>query len=315
MAAWTTATPVVTLRPVDAGSWRDVAALTVAPGQERFVAAPTYYLALCAYGDVWQPMSVHDADDSVVGFLMWGIDDEDGSCWLGGVLVDVAHQGRGVGRAAVVEALRTLRTRAGTCGVRAVVPAREPGGEGALREPGVRRDRRGRRRRGRRPAATGPDDGAAEVAWQAGADAVRTPRGPAVRTLLNIIWFVFGGLWLALGYALAGVVFCILIVTIPLGVASFRMARYALWPFGRAVVPKEGAGAGAVVLNVVWILLAGWWLAIMHVITAVAQAITIIGIPLAIANLKMVPISLVPYGKRIVRTDALPPGERPLHSL
>jgi uncharacterized membrane protein YccF (DUF307 family) len=136
-----------------------------------------------------------------------------------------------------------------------------------------------------------------------------------LRTLLNIIWFVFGGLWLALGYALAGVVFCILIITIPLGVASFRMARYALWPFGRAVVPKEGAGAGAVILNVVWILLAGWWLAIMHVVTAVAQAITIVGIPLAVANLKMVPISLVPYGKRIVRTAELPPGERPLHSL
>ncbi len=102
-----------------------------------------------------------------------------------------------------------------------------------------------------------------------------------MRTLLNIIWFVFGGLWLALGYALAGVVFCILILTIPLGVASFRMAHYALWPFGRAVVPKEGAGAGAVVLNVVWIVLAGWWLALIHVVTAVVQAITIIGIPLA----------------------------------
>jgi uncharacterized membrane protein YccF (DUF307 family) len=153
------------------------------------------------------------------------------------------------------------------------------------------------------------------MAWQAGADAVRTPRGPAVRTLLNIIWFVFAGLWLALGYAVAGVVFCILILTIPLGVASFRMANYALWPFGRAVVPKEGAGAGAVVLNVVWILLAGWWLALVHVVTAVVQAITIIGIPLAIANLKMVPISLVPYGKQIVRTDSLPPSQRPLHSL
>ena len=136
-----------------------------------------------------------------------------------------------------------------------------------------------------------------------------------MRTLLNIIWFVFGGLWLALGYALAGVVFCVLIITIPLGVASFRMARYALWPFGRAVVPKAGAGAGAVILNVVWILLAGWWLAIVHVVTAIAQAITIVGIPLAIANLKMVPISLVPYGKQIVRTDELPAGERPLHSL
>ena len=72
----------------------------------------------------------------------------------------------------------------------------------------------------------------------------------------------------------AGVVLCVLILTIPLGVASFRMARYALWPFGRAVVAKEGAGAGAVVLNVVWIVLAGWWLALTHVVTAVAQAIT-----------------------------------------
>ena len=81
-----------------------------------------------------------------------------------------------------------------------------------------------------------------------------------VHTLLNIIWFAFAGLWLALGYTIAGVVFCILILTIPLGVASFRMENYPLWPFGRAVVPKEGAGAVAVVLNVVWILLAGLWL-------------------------------------------------------
>ena len=136
-----------------------------------------------------------------------------------------------------------------------------------------------------------------------------------MRTLLNIIWFLFGGLWLALAYALVGVLFFILIVTIPLGVASFRMARYALWPFGRAVVPQPDSGTGSVLLNVIWIILAGWWLALGHVTTAVAQAITIIGIPLAIANLKMIPISLVPFGKEIVRTDALPPGQRPLHSL
>ena len=136
-----------------------------------------------------------------------------------------------------------------------------------------------------------------------------------MRTLLNIVWLVFGGFWLALGYALAGVLFCILIITIPLGVASFRMASYALWPFGRAVVRQRDAGAGSVVLNVVWIVLAGWWLALGHVVTAVAQAITIIGIPLAIANLKMIPISLVPYGKQIVPADALPPQDRPLHSI
>ena len=136
-----------------------------------------------------------------------------------------------------------------------------------------------------------------------------------MRTLLNIIWFVFGGLWLSLAYAVVGVFFFILIVTIPLGVASFRMARYALWPFGRAVIPQADAGTGSVLLNVVWILLAGWWLALGHITTAVAQAITVIGIPLAIANLKMIPISLMPFGKEIVRTEALPPGQRPLHSL
>ncbi|HMM93737.1 YccF domain-containing protein [Phycicoccus sp.] len=136
-----------------------------------------------------------------------------------------------------------------------------------------------------------------------------------MRTLLNVIWFVFGGLWLALGYAVAGLVLCVLVVTFPLGVAALRMASYALWPFGRAVVEKPGAGAGSVLLNVVWIVLAGWWLALGHLATAVAQAVTIIGIPLAIANLKLLPVSLVPYGKEIVRTDSLPPGRRPLHSL
>src|SRR5690606_22666371 len=116
------------------------------------------------------------------------------------------------------------------------------------------------------------------------------------------------------GYALAGLLFCILIVTIPLGVASFRMASYALWPFGRAVVPQPDAGTGSALLNVVWIILAGWWLALGHLTTAVAQAVTIIGIPLAIANLKMLPIELVPFGKEIVPTRSLPPGARPLHA-
>lgn len=136
-----------------------------------------------------------------------------------------------------------------------------------------------------------------------------------MRTLLNIIWFVFGGFWLALGYALAGLIFCILIVTIPLGVASFRLASYALWPFGRAVVEKPGAGAGSLLLNIVWIILAGIWLAIGHVMTAAAQAITIIGIPLAIANIKMLPITMFPFGKRIVKKGSLPPGSQPLLSI
>lgn len=121
-----------------------------------------------------------------------------------------------------------------------------------------------------------------------------------MRILLNIIWLVFGGLWLALGYLLAGILFCILIVTIPFGIASFRVGLYALWPFGKTVVDKPTAGTGSLVGNVVWLVLAGIWLALGHVVTAVAMAITIIGIPLAVANLKMIPISLMPLGKDIV---------------
>ena len=103
--------PSVSLRPVDAGSWRAVAGLTIVPGQDAYVAAATHYLALCAYEDVWKPLAVHDEQGAVVGFLMWGIDDEDGSCWIGGVIVDAAHQGHGVGRAAMLEALTTLEPR------------------------------------------------------------------------------------------------------------------------------------------------------------------------------------------------------------
>ncbi len=123
-----------------------------------------------------------------------------------------------------------------------------------------------------------------------------------MRLLLNIIWLIFGGVWLALGYVVAGVVCCILIVTIPFGIASFRIAGYALWPFGSTVIAKPTAGVGSAVGNVIWFIVAGVWLAIGHVVTAFAQAITIIGIPLAIANLKMIPLSLAPLGKDIVDT-------------
>ncbi len=136
-----------------------------------------------------------------------------------------------------------------------------------------------------------------------------------MRALLNLIWLVFGGFWLALGYVAAGIVACILIVTIPFGIASFRMAGYALWPFGRAVVSKPTAGVGSALGNVIWFLIAGLWLAIGHVTTAAAQAVTIIGIPLAVANLKMIPVACFPFGKDIVDSRLLPPGVRPLHSL
>ncbi|HZL02872.1 MAG TPA: YccF domain-containing protein [Cellulomonas sp.] len=124
-----------------------------------------------------------------------------------------------------------------------------------------------------------------------------------MKTLLNLIWFVLAGFWLALGYALAGVICCVLIVTIPFGIASFRIASYVLWPFGRTVVDKPTAGGWSVLGNIIWVLVAGLWIAIGHLTTAAALAVTVVGIPLAIANLKLIPISLLPLGKQIVPTD------------
>ncbi len=124
-----------------------------------------------------------------------------------------------------------------------------------------------------------------------------------MRTLLNIIWLVFAGFWLAVGYALAGLVCCVLVVTIPFGVASFRIARYVLWPFGRTVVDKPSAGVASAVGNVIWVVVAGIWLAVGHVLTAIPLFVSIIGIPMGIANLKLIPVSLTPLGKQIVRND------------
>lgn len=118
--------------------------------------------------------------------------------------------------------------------------------------------------------------------------------------LLNIIWVVLSGFWLAVLYVFAGIVACLLIITIPFGIQSFKLAGYALWPFGRTVVKRADAGAGSAVGNVLWLVLIGWWLAIGHVVTAIPLALTIIGIPLAIGNLKLIPISLWPFGREIV---------------
>ncbi|MCH5642932.1 MULTISPECIES: YccF domain-containing protein [unclassified Gordonia (in: high G+C Gram-positive bacteria)] len=125
-----------------------------------------------------------------------------------------------------------------------------------------------------------------------------------MRTILNVIWLILCGIWLAIGYVLAGIVCFILIITIPFGIASFRMANYALWPFGRTVVRKPGAGAMSLIGNIIWIVVAGWWLAIAHITAGILMCITIIGIPLGIASFKMVPISLLPLGAEIVPSDS-----------
>ncbi len=123
-----------------------------------------------------------------------------------------------------------------------------------------------------------------------------------VRTLLNVVWLVFQGWILALAYALAGVVACLLVVTIPFGIAAFRLAGFVVWPFGRTTVQAPGAGAASALGNLVWFLVAGWWLALVHIVSGIAFCLTVVGIPFGIASFKLAAVGLFPLGKRVVET-------------
>jgi uncharacterized membrane protein YccF (DUF307 family) len=121
--------------------------------------------------------------------------------------------------------------------------------------------------------------------------------------ILNVIWLVLCGLWMALAYVVAGLICFVLIITIPFGIGAFRIANYVLWPFGRTIEPRRQAGAGALIGNIIWIILFGWWLALGHLATGIAMCLTIVGIPLGIASFKIIPITLVPLGVQIVPSD------------
>jgi len=126
-----------------------------------------------------------------------------------------------------------------------------------------------------------------------------------LKAILNVIWLVLEGFWMALAYMLAGIVCFVLIITIPFGIAAFRIAGYVLWPFGRTAVRRPGAGIGSMIGNVVWVVLFGWWLALGHLVAGVMLCLTIIGIPLGLASFKIIPITLLPLGTQVV------PAERP----
>ena len=129
-----------------------------------------------------------------------------------------------------------------------------------------------------------------------------------MRSILNIIWFVFGGLWLALGYVALGLLMLVPVITIPWAIASFRIASFVLWPFGRTVISKPTSGVGSTLGNIIWIVVAGIPIVVGHVTTALAMAATVVGIPLAAANLKIIPISFAPLGKVIVPSDSVQGG-------
>ena len=124
-----------------------------------------------------------------------------------------------------------------------------------------------------------------------------------VRVIGNGLWLLLAGFWLALGYAVAGVVCFLLIITIPFAIASWRLAAFTLWPFGRAVVADPAAGAASLIGNALWLLLAGLWLALGHLALGLVLCLTIIGIPFGLASFRMAALALAPLGKRIVPRD------------
>jgi uncharacterized membrane protein YccF (DUF307 family) len=108
---------------------------------------------------------------------------------------------------------------------------------------------------------------------------------------------------MAIAYAIAALICFVLIITIPFGIASLRIGMFALWPFGKTVVKRADAGIASGIGNVIWFVLCGWWLALLHLVSGVALCITIIGIPLGLANFKLIPVSLLPMGREIVSID------------
>jgi len=150
--------------------------------------------------------------------------------------------------------------------------------------------------------------------WQASDDQWYPPPAPSSQPLvapgrppgagsvvLNVIWVLFAGLWLAFSYVIAGIVMCVGIITIPFGIQCFKLAGFALWPFGRAVVKRPDRNRSlSAVGNVLWFFFAGIELALVHLLTGIALCLTVIGIPLGLGNFKMIPFALVPFGKDVV---------------
>jgi uncharacterized membrane protein YccF (DUF307 family) len=140
---------------------------------------------------------------------------------------------------------------------------------------------------------------------------VITGSSQVMRLILNLIWLILCGWWMAIAYFLFGVLAAILIITFPFAIACWRIASYVIWPFGRSIEMRRTAGIGSLIGNIIWIILFGWELALGHLTAGILLCLTIIGIPLGLANFKLIPISLLPLGVRIVSSDELYPGYAP----
>ena len=126
-----------------------------------------------------------------------------------------------------------------------------------------------------------------------------------MRLIGNVLWLFLAGFWLAVGYLVAGLINLIFIITIPFAIASWRLAGYALWPFGRVVVTKPTSGLPSLIGNVIWFLTAGLWLALAHLVTGFLLCLTIIGIPFGVASFKMAGLAVAPLGREVVPARAV----------
>ena len=125
-----------------------------------------------------------------------------------------------------------------------------------------------------------------------------------MKILLNVLWLVLAGLWLAISYVIAGAIMFVTIIGIPFGLQAFKLAGYALWPFGRALMQRPDRNKlGSAIGNLVWFVFAGWWLALEHLLAGVLLCITIIGIPLGVGSFKMAAGAVRPMGRIVVRID------------
>ena len=122
-----------------------------------------------------------------------------------------------------------------------------------------------------------------------------------MRLLLNLLWFIFGGFISGTAWVIAGVILAITVVGLPWTPSAFRMAGFSYWPFGKIMVERD-AEPMSFLLNVLWFLLAGWWLALHHIVLALGLAVTIIGIPFAWQHAKLAAASLAPVGKAVIET-------------
>ena len=125
-----------------------------------------------------------------------------------------------------------------------------------------------------------------------------------MKTIGNILWFLLGGIWLALGYALGGLVMCITIIGIPFGIQSFKLAGLSLWPFGYTTAMGKSGGCLEIVFNLIWLVLFGWGIFLAHLIAGALMCITIIGIPFGIQAFKLSTLALWPFGRVIVRNGS-----------